>query len=69
MHVGIAQFEVTIACAVQESMLIRIQTARDEMNAIREFDYGEPLKEHCLKRAISAHAASNLSHMSCAQSW
>jgi len=23
-------------------MLIRIQTARDEMDAIREFDYGEP---------------------------
>ena len=26
-------------------MLIRIQTARDEMDAIREFDYGEPLSE------------------------
>ena len=50
-------------------MLIRIQTARDEMDAIRDFDYGEPLSEYGLVRAIPVDVVFKMSYMSCAQSW
>ena len=66
LHIGasdraralIAVCETFPCCRSQDSMLVRIQTAREEMDAVRDFDYGAHVHRDglCILRLVRCGA-------------